>query len=182
MTCHSDIILAEFGFRSLSLFWLLVSSFCTVISFMMPLSVSFLETQGLRRLMGDACSNELIGRHLFPADAATMSQGMCHKVRLRGDCFLPDKTCPILFLLNFWGLAILKKLNTEMCFNHTEFSIVMFIFRFYLRTVFVTYTFHSWFITSCSTFRLIKAFIKKVFLSMSHSLHTAYALKEKLSW
>ena len=37
------------------------------------------------------------------------------------------------------------------------------------------YTFHSLFITSCSTFRLIKAFIKKVFLSMSHSLHTAYA-------
>ena len=45
----------------------------------------------------------------------------------------------------------------------------------YLRTVFVTYTFHSLFITSCSTFLLIKAFIKKVFLSMSHSLHTAYA-------
>ena len=37
------------------------------------------------------------------------------------------------------------------------------------------YTFHSLFITPCSTFRLIKAFIKKVFLSMSHSLHTAYA-------
>ena len=36
------------------------------------------------------------------------------------------------------------------------------------------YTFHSLFITSCSTFRLIKAFIKKIFPSMSHSLHTAY--------
>ena len=39
----------------------------------------------------------------------------------------------------------------------------------------IIYTFQSLFITSCSTFRLIKAFIKKVFLSMSHSLHTAYA-------
>ena len=51
----------------------------------------------------------------------------------------------------------------------------LFHYGSYLGTVFVTYTFHSIFITSCSTFRLIKAFIKKVFLSMSHSLHTAYA-------
>ena len=36
-------------------------------------------------------------------------------------------------------------------------------------------SFHNLFITSCLMFRLIKAFIKKGFLSMSHSLHTAYA-------
>ena len=44
-----------------------------------------------------------------------------------------------------------------------------------LRTVFVTYIFHSLFISSCATFRLIKAFIKKDFLSMPHCLHTADA-------
>ena len=37
------------------------------------------------------------------------------------------------------------------------------------------FNFHSLFITSWSTFRLIKALIKKDFLSMSHSLHTANA-------
>ena len=42
----------------------------------------------------------------------------------------------------------------------------------YLRTVFVTYTFHSLFITSCSTFRLIKAFIKKVFFFQCHIAFT----------
>ena len=52
---------------------------------------------------------------------------------------------------------------------------MMPVLEYYLRTVFVINIFHSLFITSCSTFRLIKAFIKNVFLSMSHCLHTANA-------
>ena len=31
------------------------------------------------------------------------------------------------FVSNFWGLAILKKLNTETCVYRTKFGIVMFI-------------------------------------------------------
>ena len=75
--------------------------------------------------------------------------------------------------LHKFDICYLMIMYISVVYIHTPCFMVIYIA--YLRTVFVTYTFRSLFIISCSTFRLIKAFIKKVFLSMSPSLHTAYA-------
>ena len=42
------------------------------------------------------------------------------------------------------------------------------------------YTYRSLFITSCSTFRLIKAFIKKVFLSMCNIERKTFLIKASM--
>ena len=84
----------------------------------------------------------------------------------------------ILIIVNttlLFGFVVCVAHISFWCLEGTVIFLSVFIHIDLIYAVFVTYTFHSLFITSCSTFRLIKAFIRKVFLSMSYSLHTAYA-------
>lgn len=53
----------EFGFHSFVLFFIFSTS---VISFLVPLSISFLERQRLTWLGGDACAREIIRKRLLP--------------------------------------------------------------------------------------------------------------------
>ena len=91
--------------------WVLSAS---VISSLMPLSVSFLETQVLVCSIWDACARELIRtRFLFHVSSYCVSRNASVEVAQRGllvDCRNLPVTC---FSFKCLALAVLKKLNTE---------------------------------------------------------------------
>ena len=74
---------------------------------------------GLRVLVGNACARELIRRRLLPGVCSTASV----RVARKGQLDICRDLLITLFLSYFWGLATMKKLNTE-----PKFCIVTFIF------------------------------------------------------
>ena len=66
----------EFGYHSFGLFWIFVDFAASVISFLVPLFVSFLKTQGLHWLGGGRLRPRIIRRRLLPISAAVASFGM----------------------------------------------------------------------------------------------------------
>ena len=78
-----------------------------------------------------ACPRELIHRHLLPEVVCSccVSRNVSKSVarrRLIVACRDLPITC---FLSNFWGLKILKKLNTEIRIYLTKFGNVTFILK-----------------------------------------------------
>ena len=96
----------------------------------MPLSDSFLVTQGLRLLGGDACARGLIHRRLLPGVCSCCVSRNASVSEARKGLIVTCRDLPITcFLSNISGLVILSKLNTEPRVNCTKFGtcIVMFI-------------------------------------------------------
>ena len=86
---------------------------------------------------------------------------------IRGHCenFVTDCCDRLKNRLDAALTVLVLSFSTYFFWHYSRISIKLNAYAYIsnLRTVFVAYTFHSLFITSCSTFRLIKAFIKKVF-------------------
>ena len=60
--------------------------------------------------------------------AVILSRGLGVDVCSDGRCASLAESCPSPVFPNFWGLATLMKLNTEMSICHTKFGIVTLIF------------------------------------------------------
>ena len=89
----------------------------------------FSGTQGLRGLVRGVCALGLIRKRLFLPDVCSCCVSRNASVSVaRRELIVACRNLPITFCVsNFWGIPILKKLNTEMRVYRTKIGNVTFI-------------------------------------------------------